>query len=172
MHKALLPLCVVLAGCASKTTDVPLPGADAASTACSPNNACALGEAPLGSIAEEAPSSVLGAPLMACGLEPITGFVRDGRCVTGSEDVGAHTVCGVVNDAFLQFSKARGNDLVTARGSFPGLVAGNHWCLCEGRVQEALAAGIKIPIVLAATHRRALRTLPMDVLKNLDADAE
>ncbi|MBM4282991.1 MAG: DUF2237 domain-containing protein [Deltaproteobacteria bacterium] len=130
---------------------------------------CALGLAAPGVAAANDARSVTGAPLAVCGLEPLTGFVRDGVCRTGFDDAGAHTVCGVVTARFLAFSKSRGNDLVTPRGGFAGLVPGDHWCLCESRVQEALDAGVRVPVVLSATNAAALRTLSKPTLEELGA---
>lgn len=135
------------------------------------DDSCALGLAPPGTAATVDARAVTGAPLAVCGLKPLTGFSRDGVCRTGVDDVGAHTVCGIVTSEFLAFSRERGNDLVTARGSFDGLVPGDHWCLCESRVQEALAAGIRVPIDLSATHTAALRTLTRAQLDGLAAAA-
>ena len=55
--------------------------------------------------------NVFGERLMICGTDPMTGAYRDGCCNTGINDTGTHTVCAVVTDEFLQFSKSRGNDL-------------------------------------------------------------
>ena len=67
--------------------------------------------------------NVLGEPLSPCSTDPMTGFFRDGCCNTCKEDVGIHSVCVEVDSAFLQFSKAEGNDLITPRleWGFPGL---------------------------------------------------
>ena len=82
--------------------------------------------------------NVLGEPLMVCGTNPMTGAYRNGCCDTGRFDVGTHTVCAVVTDDFLTFSKSKGNDLTRAYPgyNFPGLVAGDHWCLCVPRWLE------------------------------------
>ena len=144
--------------------------ADADADAACPDqdhNICALGIAEDGVAAANDARAVTGAPLAMCSLSPLTGFARDGRCRTGVDDVGAHTVCGEVTAAFLALSKARGNDLVTPRGSFSGLVPGDRWCLCEARVAEALEAGVGVPVVLEATNVRALRTLPRETLEKL-----
>ena len=104
---------------------------------------------------------------------PATGFYRDGYCHTGPQDIGSHTVCAIVTDAFLAFSRARGNDLVTpvpAYG-FPGLKPGDRWCLCVSRWKEALAAGVAPPVVLAATHRAALAVVTLDELRAHAVDA-
>lgn len=130
---------------------------------------CALGLAAAGVAAASDAKAVTGAPLALCGLQPLTGFLRDGVCRTGVDDVGAHTVCGAVSAEFLAFSKSRGNDLVTPRGAFAGLVPGDRWCLCESRVQEALDAGVRVPVVLAATNAAALRTLSKQTLEELGA---
>ena len=102
--------------------------------------------------------SVLDEPLAVCSLDPITGFTRSGCCETGPQDVGAHTVCVEVTEAFLAFSKSRGNDLTTPvpEFEFPGLKPGDRWCLCAARWQEALDAGVAPRVVMRSTHRRTL----------------
>jgi uncharacterized protein (DUF2237 family) len=111
--------------------------------------------------------NVLGQPLAPCGTDPLTGFFRDGCCRTGPDDLGVHTVCAIVTDAFLAFSAARGNDLRTPRPEyqFPGLHDGDRWCLCAARWLEAAHAGVAPPVVLAATHRRTLDLVPLDLLQ-------
>ena len=106
------------------------------------------------------PENVDGKPLAVCSLEPRTGVFRDGRCATGSADVGVHVVCARVTDDFLRFTTARGNDLTTPARGFPGLHAGDAWCLCADRWAEAKAAGVAPPVVLPATERAALRKIP------------
>ena len=113
---------------------------------------------------DRAPSrNVLGGHLEPCSREPLTGFFRTGCCDTGPQDAGAHTVCTLMTQEFLDFSVARGNDLVTPMPAFgfPGLVPGNRWCLCALRWKEALAAGVAPPVVLAATHERTLEYLEL-----------
>lgn len=102
--------------------------------------------------------NVLGGSLELCSLDPLTGFTRTGCCETGPEDAGSHTVCAVVTEAFLGFSKGRGNDLSTPapRYGFAGLKAGDRWCLCAPRWAEALEAGFAPGVVLRATHQGAL----------------
>ncbi|MFO1396126.1 MAG: DUF2237 domain-containing protein [Burkholderiales bacterium] len=111
--------------------------------------------------------NVLGGALMPCGNEPRTGFYRNGCCDTGPDDMGIHTVCAVMTDAFLVFSRLAGNDLSTPRPDlgFPGLVAGDRWCLCAGRWREAFAAGVAPPVVLAATHEETLAVVALDDLE-------
>ena len=111
--------------------------------------------------------NVLGQPLQPCGLDPLTGFYRDGCCNTGYDDVGIHVVCVRVTRKFLEFSRKHGNDLTTPvpAAGFPGLRPGNQWCLCAGRWKEALDAGVAPPVVLAATHEEALAVLPLAELK-------
>ena len=79
--------------------------------------------------------NVLGTELEECGLDPITGFLRDGNCSTGPQDLGSHTVCAIVDEAFLEYSRSAGNDLVTPMPEygFPGLKPGDRWCLCASR---------------------------------------
>ena len=62
--------------------------------------------------------NVLGERLEICSFKPMTGFYRDGCCNTGQEDVGSHTVCAVMTEEFLAFSKSRGNDLSTPMPEF------------------------------------------------------
>jgi uncharacterized protein (DUF2237 family) len=109
----------------------------------------------------EAQKNILGLPLVPCSLQPRTGFFRTGCCETGPEDRGLHVVCVVVTEPFLTFSRERGNDLSTPRPEhgFPGLRAGDRWCLCASRWQEALEAGKAPPVVLASTHEGALRVI-------------
>jgi uncharacterized protein (DUF2237 family) len=97
----------------------------------------------------------------------MTGFYRDGSCRTGPEDAGSHTVCARVTAEFLEFSRARGNDLVTPRPEwgFPGLKPGDGWCLCASRWKEALDAGCAPPVVLAATHEKALEVVNLEELR-------
>jgi uncharacterized protein (DUF2237 family) len=111
--------------------------------------------------------NVFGEPLQVCSLNPTTGFYRTGCCETGAEDVGVHTVCVEVTREFLDFSKARGNDLSTPRPElgFPGLNPGDRWCLCAARWQEALAAAAAPRVVLAATHEATLRIVRLADLK-------
>lgn len=113
------------------------------------------------------PTSVLGKPLEACCKHPRTGFYRDGYCRTGPDDTGLHTVCAVMTTAFLTFSRSRGNDLSTPRPEFdfPGLMAGDRWCLCVGRWAEAFREGLAPPVVLEATHLSALEFVNLEDLR-------
>jgi len=109
---------------------------------------------------------VVGGSLLACSSEPLTGFFRDGCCATGPEDAGSHTVCAIVDERFLEFSLRAGNDLSTPRPEwgFPGLASGDRWCVCAARWLEADDAGCAPPVVLAATHERALEVIPIERL--------
>ncbi|NBW97029.1 MAG: DUF2237 domain-containing protein [Planctomycetia bacterium] len=111
--------------------------------------------------------NVLGGPLIPCSHEPLTGFFRDGCCRTGQADEGVHTVCSVMTADFLEFTVAAGNDLVTPRPewNFPGLVAGDRWCLCAARWLEAARAGRAPPVVLEATHEKSLDVVPFELLR-------
>jgi uncharacterized protein (DUF2237 family) len=111
--------------------------------------------------------NVRGGALAPCSKDPLTGFYRNGCCDTGPEDMGMHTVCAVMTDAFLVYSRLAGNDLSTPRPElgFPGLRAGDRWCLCVGRWREALAAGVAPLVVLEATHEEALAVVTLDDLE-------
>jgi uncharacterized protein (DUF2237 family) len=117
-------------------------------------------------ISKDVPVNVLGEPLSPCSTDPMTGFFRDGSCNTCAEDSGSHTVCAVVTAEFLAYSKYVGNDLSTPRPeyAFPGLKPGDSWCLCAGRFLQAAEEGAAPKVNLAATHRRALEIVPLDVL--------
>ncbi len=110
--------------------------------------------------------NVVGGELLPCSNEPMTGFYRDGCCSTGEEDVGSHTVCAVMTEEFLTFSRAAGNDLSTPRPEwgFQGLRPGDRWCLCAERWLEAHEAGQAPEVVLGATHVRALEVVPIEAL--------
>ena len=116
--------------------------------------------------------NVLGQPLLPCGLDPLTGFYRDGCCNTGYDDPGMHVVCVRVTREFLAFSKKAGNDLSTPAPAFgfPGLKPGDQWCLCAGRWKEALDAGAAPPVILSATHEETLAMLPLEALKRYAVD--
>ena len=110
--------------------------------------------------------NVFGEPIKACSYNPMTGFFRNGCCDTGADDHGNHTVCAIMTDEFLQFSKSMGNDLSTplSQFDFPGLKAGNRWCLCVLRWLEAYKAG-KAPFVdLEATNEVSLDYVDMENL--------
>lgn len=116
--------------------------------------------------------NVLGGPLETCCTDPLTGFYRDGKCNTGAGDFGAHVVCAQVTEAFLEFTRSRGNDLTTPAPAFgfPGLKPGDRWCLCASRWKEALAAGAAPPVVLASTHALALEYISLDELEQHAVD--
>ena len=112
--------------------------------------------------------NVLGEPLLACSYDPLTGYFRDGCCNTHADDTGSHVVCARVTAEFLAFSRARGNDLLTPRPEhrFAGLRPGDRWCLCALRWKEAFDAGVAPPVVLQATHRRALDFVTLEQLQS------
>lgn len=114
--------------------------------------------------------NVLDAPLQPCSEDPMTGYLRDGCCRHVPQDAGRHEICAVVTEEFLQFSKTRGNDLVTPRPelAFPGLEPGDRWCLCIARWQEAHEADRAPPVVLDATARTALDQVPLSTLREYD----
>lgn len=116
--------------------------------------------------------NVLGGELDACGVDPVTGFFRDGNCSTGPEDLGSHTVCAVVTAEFLAHQRSVGNDLSTPRPEydFAGLTPGDRWCVVAARWLQAYQAGVAPPVVLAATNARALDVVPLDALREHAVD--
>jgi uncharacterized protein (DUF2237 family) len=111
--------------------------------------------------------NVLGTPLVPCSYDPLTGYYRDGCCNTDEHDRGSHVVCAKVTREFLDFSLARGNDLVTPRPEhrFAGLKPGDRWCLCALRWKEAWLAGVAPTVVLECTHQRALSFVTLSQLQ-------
>ena len=120
------------------------------------------------------PKNVLGGVLESCCTDPMTGFYRDGFCKTGPDDTGRHTICILATDEFLAFSKEAGNDLSTPmpQYSFPGLKAGDKWCLVAMRWQQAFEAGMAPQVVLRATHESALQFVDLEDLKNYAVDGD
>ncbi len=116
--------------------------------------------------------NVLGGELEPCGVDPVTGFYRNGSCTTGPQDVGSHTICAVVTAEFLAHQTAIGNDLSSPapQYSFPGLVPGDRWCVTARNWFRAHADGAAAPVVLASTHERALEIVPLDVLRQYAVD--
>lgn len=116
--------------------------------------------------------NVFGTDLEPCNADPETGFLRDGCCRAVEGDTGRHELCAVLTEEFLAFSAARGNDLNTPRPEldFPGLEAGDRWCLCLGRWVAAYRAGRAPPLILEATHEAVLRDLDPDVLRDHEYD--
>ena len=124
---------------------------------------------------EKEPSfNVLGSALTPCSTDPVTGFFRNGSCDTCAEDTGSHTVCAVMTEEFLAFSKYVGNDLSTPRPEFrfAGLNAGDRWCLCAARFLQAHEEGCAPKVDLHATHVRALQIVPIDVLRGHATDLD
>ena len=118
------------------------------------------------------PKNVLGERLKPCCKFPMTGFYRDGLCRTSTEDIGQHTVCIRATEEFLRFSKAAGNDLSTPYPhlDFPGLIAGDQWCLCAERWLRAFEAGAAPQVVLSATEESTLNVVKLEDLKQYAVD--
>lgn len=110
--------------------------------------------------------NVFGQKLQICSSKPLTGFYRNGCCDTGKEDLGTHTVCALMTSEFLEFSRARGNDLITpiVQCDFPGLKPGDKWCLCARRWLEAYQAGFAPQVYLEATNEATLKIIPLEIL--------
>ena len=110
--------------------------------------------------------NVFGEELKVCCTSPMTGYFRDGNCRTISEDNGTHTVCAIMTDEFLDFSLSKGNNLITPIPyyNFPGLKAGDKWCLCASRWVEAEKAGKAPLVILEATHEKTLDFTSLETL--------
>ena len=123
-------------------------------------------------MSEEEQFNIFNEPLEACSFDPVTGFFRSGCCETSELDTGSHTVCAIMTEEFLTFSKSKGNDLSTPVPAFdfPGLNSGDRWCLCAARWLEAYEANSAPSIIAKATHIRALEIIPMEVIKEFALD--
>ena len=115
---------------------------------------------------DKSAKNVFGQPLKECSKDPLTGFYRDGCCHTGPQDSGRHLVCAIMTDEFLDFSMKMGNPLKTPmpQYNFPGLKAGDQWCLCALRWKEAYEAGVAPKVNLEATNEKVLDFVTMDQL--------
>ena len=116
--------------------------------------------------------NVLGSDLEPCGVDPMTGFYRDGSCHTGPQDRGSHTVCAVVTQEFLDHQRSIGNDLSTPMPHFhfPGLAPGDRWCVTAANWLRAHHDGVAAPVVLASTHERAIDIVPLAALREHAVD--
>jgi uncharacterized protein (DUF2237 family) len=116
--------------------------------------------------------NVFDEPLEPCGLNPKTGFFRDGCCNTSDDDFGSHTVCIEVTKEFLEYSRFKGNNLSTPLPDFgfPGLQPGDTWCLCAARWLEAYEDTMAPKVYLMRTHKKALEIVPLDKLKEFASD--
>ena len=123
-------------------------------------------------MSEEEQLNIFNEPLEPCSFDPVTGFFRSGCCETSEQDTGSHTVCAIMTEEFLKFSKSKGNDLSTPVPAFdfPGLNSGDRWCLCAARWLEAYEAGSAPSIIARATHRGALEIIPIEAMKELALD--
>jgi uncharacterized protein (DUF2237 family) len=116
--------------------------------------------------------NVYGEAIEVCCEEIMTGYLRNGLCETSDDDVGSHTVCAKVTKEFLDYSKNKGNDLITPRPefNFPGLKEGDKWCVCAGRWLEALNDGVAPPILIKSTNAKALEIISIELLRKYAID--
>ena len=114
--------------------------------------------------------NILGTELELCNCNPMTGWYRDGSCKTDPADIGMHTVCAVITESFLSYSKAQGNNLSTPipEFNFPGLKEGDHWCLCASRWKEAYEDGMAPLVNLQATEESTLKVVDLQTLQKFD----
>ena len=112
--------------------------------------------------------NVLGTKLNPCCFEPATGFNRDGYCNTNDSDRGKHIICAIMTDEFLHFSKTRGNNLMDGNAYFPGLKAGDKWCLCIERWLEAFEVNVAPKVILTSSHSACLEYVDLEILKKYE----
>ena len=117
---------------------------------------------------------MFGEDLEPCSYDPMTGYYRTGCCETGPGDSGVHTVCAVLTEEFLEYTKSRGNDLSTPKPQFgfPGLKPGDRWCLCALRWHEAFKAGKAPKVQLRSTNIKTLKLVPIEDLLSLAVDSK
>ena len=122
----------------------------------------------VGSTPQHKAKNVLGTDLQSCCVDPLTGYYRDGYCQTGPSDYGVHTVCAIMTDEFLAYTSSCGNDLSTPNPAygFPGLKAGDGWCLCVSRWKEAMDKGVAPPVILEGCHEKSLSVVSLSDLKS------
>ena len=98
--------------------------------------------------------------------------MRDGSCRTDDRDRGSHTICAVVSAEFLEHQAGIGNDLRTPMPQyrFPGLQPGDRWCVTAANWLRAHGDGVAAPVVLAATHARAVDIVPLTILEEHSVD--
>ena len=118
--------------------------------------------------------NILGTDLKCCGTKPMTGYFRDGFCRTTETDRGRHVVACIVNEKFLHFTRQMGNDLSSPNPmyNFPGLKAGDKWCVCALRWKEAFDAGCAPEVILEATHEKSLEYVNLDDLISMSSDTK
>ena len=110
--------------------------------------------------------NIFGEKLITCSNSPLTGFFRNGCCDTDNSDLGMHTVCVIVSEEFLLFSKSKGNDLSTSvpEFGFTGLKPGDKWCLCALRWKEAFLNNLAPKVILEATNEKTLDVIKIEDL--------
>ena len=116
--------------------------------------------------------NIFNEPLEECSCDPLTGFYRNGCCDTSDLDKGSHTVCAIMTESFLEFSKLRGNDLSTpvAEFNFPGLKPGDKWCLCANRWLEAYEVNQAPAVIAKSTNSKALQIITIEQIKEYAID--
>jgi len=116
--------------------------------------------------------NVFGETIETCSKETMTGYLRNGSCETLDDDIGSHTVCAIMTDKFLKYSKNKGNDLITPRPefAFPGLKEGDRWCVCAMRWLEALHDNVAPSVLIKSTNILALEIIDIDLLKEYAID--
>ena len=123
-------------------------------------------------MSEKKQLNIKNMPIEPCSFEPLTGFYRNGCCDTGDNDRGIHTVCVILTEEFLEFSKNVGNDLSTPipEYDFPGLLPGQKWCLCANRWLEAFESNCAPNILAKSTNLEALKIIPFEIIKKYAID--
>ena len=96
-------------------------------------------------------------PLKVCSVKPMTGYYRNGYCMTGVEDKGTHTVCAKMDKKFLEYTKSKGNDLYSV------VKPGDKWCLCENRWNEAFLDNVAPKVIRGSTNMRTKKKIRKNI---------
>lgn len=98
--------------------------------------------------------------LEVCSKKPMTGYYRDGYCMTGPDDLGTHTICAKMDKKFLDYTKKKGNDLSSV------VKPGQKWCLCENRWNEAFLDGKAPTVIRGSTNMRTKKSIQKNIRKS------
>ncbi len=105
--------------------------------------------------------NVFNKPLLSCNCnktlikrKKLTGICRDSYCKTEKNDFGLHTVCSIVTNEFLEYSKSVGNNLSDPISEYnlSGVSSGDRWCLCAERLKQAYFLNKAPKAILESTN--------------------
>ncbi len=109
--------------------------------------------------------NVLGQPLDICGCEPIPASTALDAARPAQTTTRPHHLLSR-RRAFLEASKALGNDLSTPmpQFGFAGLKPGDRWCVCAARWLQVQQAGAGLSHHPRSHHENTLKIVPFELL--------